>query len=49
MGNQFIVKNGLIVASSGATITGSVTITDHLFVGGDITAQQLIISSSVSY
>ena len=43
MGNQFIVKNGLIVAASGATITGSVNITENLNVIGDITANQLII------
>jgi hypothetical protein len=49
MANQFIVKNGLVVAANGADITGSVKITENLIVGGDITAQQLIVSSSVTH
>ena len=49
MANQFIVKNGLIVSAGGAQITGSATISGSLSVFGDITANQLIISSSVSY
>jgi len=49
MGNQFIVKNGLLVNAGGASITGSLSLTEDLYVGGNITAQQLIISSSVTY
>ena len=49
MANQFIVKNGLLVKDGGASITGSVSLSGNLVVGGDITAQQLIISSSVTH
>ena len=42
MANELVVKNGLIVS-------GSATVLDSLVVKGDITAQQYIVSSSVTY
>ena len=42
MANELVVKNGLIVS-------GSATVLDSLVVKGNITAQQYIVSSSVTY
>jgi hypothetical protein len=49
MANQFVIKNGLKVASGGINTTGDLSITGSLVVTGTITAESYIVSSSVTH
>ena len=44
-----VITGSLIVSQSGITVTGSVNITDNLTVEGIISAEKLLVSSSVIY